>query len=316
MAAARPIASVVVPVRNGERHIRECVLSLTRTSYPAGLREIIVVDNGSSDRTAEIVRSLPVRYVYEARRGPSCARNRGILASSGSIVAFTDADCIVTTGWLSELVRAFDDERVWGAAGEIYSYPPRTPAQRYMALRKRQWQKPALESRWWPFAVTANVAFRRETFDRIGFFDPLLVRAQDKDFGRRFLQAGLRLEYCPKAVVFHQHRETAWGFFRQHAGWSYGAGLLHTKWRLPWSWRDELGKYAELARAAAVLVKTGLRHARYGGDRSELDHLRFEVLRRVAHRAGTLQWALSRTPHWERSGAAGLQPENEEANTR
>jgi glycosyltransferase involved in cell wall biosynthesis len=292
-AGPLPFVSVIVPVRNGERMIRECIVSLLRADYPVERREILVVDNGSTDHTSEILADLPVRYLREERRGVSHARNRGIEASQGEILAFTDADCVVTTGWLRELVQAFDGEEIWGVAGEILAFPPRTPAERYTATRKGLWQRPALESRSGPFAITANVAFKRETFARIGLFDPAFIKAQDKDFGWRFFRAGgMKLAYNPKAVTLHRHRPTGWALFKQHVGWGYGGGLLHTKYQLPWTLRQELAKYQELLSALRALADAGGRYAVRHGDKRELQHAYFEVLRRLAHRLGALGWML------------------------
>ena len=113
-----PFVSVIIPVLNGERTIRDCLVSLLRMDYPAGRRVILIVDNGSTDRTAEIIKGYPVHYLCEERRGAAAARNTGIQASSGAILAFTDADCVVSTGWASELVRGFEDEGVGGVEGE------------------------------------------------------------------------------------------------------------------------------------------------------------------------------------------------------
>ena len=89
-----PFVSVIVPVRNGERTVADCLTSLLELDYPTDSREILVVDNGSTDRTAEIVQRLPVTYLLEERVGRSHARNRGIEASSSELLAFIDADCV------------------------------------------------------------------------------------------------------------------------------------------------------------------------------------------------------------------------------
>lgn len=289
MAEARlPFVSVVVPARNAEATIGRCLTSLLRADYDPDRREILVVDNGSTDRTAQIVAFHPVRRLFEPRRGPSAARNCGILAACGEIVAFTDADCVVTTGWLRALVGGFDSPEVWGVAGEIVAYPPTTPAQRYLAVRTARWQDRALRSRR-PFPVTSNVAFRRETFERIGLFDPALIKAQDKDFGWRFFGAdGLRLAYRPDAVVLHRHRPTTWELFTQHVGWGYGAALLHRKYGLPWSLRLELTKQRELALAVGTLVAAAARYRLRGGDRMDALNAAYEVVRRLGLRAGAL----------------------------
>ena len=282
-----PFVSVVIPARNSERTIAECVDSVLRVEYPADRREIFVVDNRSTDRTARIASRRPVQLLREPRRGASSARNHGIRESRGEIVAFLDADCVATSGWLAELVNGFADPSVSAVAGEIVAYPPRTPAERYHAMRKARWQDEALHSSR-PFVVTANVAFRRETFDEIGLFDPELLKGQDKDFGWRFFGHGLQLVYRPRALVFHRHRPTAWTLFTQHVGWGYGAALLHRKYGLPWSLDQELAKYRELAGTVAALGAAGIRYARLGGDRVELYQPFFEVLRRLGLRVGAL----------------------------
>ena len=117
MTSLEPAVSIVVPARNAESTLRDCVTSLLRLDYPVQRREIIVVDNGSSDATSASIQDLPVTLLTERRRGPSWARNAGIEASKGEIIAFTDADCIVTRGWLHGLVTAFQyEEEPWAVA--------------------------------------------------------------------------------------------------------------------------------------------------------------------------------------------------------
>jgi glycosyltransferase involved in cell wall biosynthesis len=286
--ATLPFVSIVVPARNAQRTIEGCLSSLLNAAYDPDRREVLVVDNGSADRTADIVRRYPVRYLQEPVRGPSAARNRGIEAARGEIVAFTDADCVVTTGWLRALVQGFESPDVWAVAGEILAYPPSTPAERYVAMRKDRWQESALRATR-PFAVTSNVAFRRETFDRLGLFDPGLLKAQDKDFGWRFFGAGdLKLSYRPDALVLHRHRQTAWGLFTQHAGWGYGAALLHRKYGLPWGLRLELRKHRELLAEVAGLIAAAARHRLSGGDKLDVEYRAFEVVRRLGLRVGAL----------------------------
>ena len=283
-----PFVSVVVPARNAERTLGECLESLLQLDYDPERREILVVENGSTDQTGEIIDDYPVRALLEQRRGPSAARNRGVESARGEIVAFTDADCVVTKGWLRALVAGFAASDVWGVAGEIVAYPPRTPAERYLARYKARWQAPALQARR-PFAVTSNVAFRRATFDRLGLFDTRLIKAQDKDFGWRFYaDPELRLVYSREALVLHHHRTTAWSLLAQHAGWGYGAALLHRKHGLPWSVRLELKKQAELARAAGGLGVATLRYGLKRTERTDLEDSAFELVRRLGLRAGAL----------------------------
>jgi GT2 family glycosyltransferase len=295
MSRTLPIVSVVVPVLNGERTIKECLVSLLRTDYPRERREILVVDNGSTDRTAEIIKSFPVRYLREERQGAPAARNTGIQASRGELVAFTDADCVVTREWLGELVRAFDEDGIGGVAGEIFPYPPKTPAERYAARMRSLSPQKYLSRPLMPFAVFANLAFRQDVFDRVGLLDETITMgAEATDFCTRFLRVtGLRLEYAPNAVVFHRYRATAREFLKQQ--WNYGRGhaLLHIKYRreIPWGWRQSVVAYREVARAAGALAKSSLYYVRNRSDqrREDFYFCYFEFLKRLAERLGFIR---------------------------
>jgi glycosyltransferase involved in cell wall biosynthesis len=282
-----PFISVVVPAWNRERTIGDCLSSILRTDYPSDRREVMVVDNASTDRTAEIIAGYPVRCLYEPYRGASAARNRGIEASRGDIVAFIDSDCISTKRWLTDLAAGFVDVETFAAAGEIVAYPPATPAERFHAMRKSRWQASALSlSR--PFPVAANVAFRRETFERIGLFDTRFRGMEDMDFGWRFFGAGLKLVYKERALVFHRHRATGWGLFKQHVSWGYGGALLHQKYSLPWSIGKELRKYGELLVAVGTGARAAVRHSRRGGDQMEFYYPWYDVVRKIGLRVGAL----------------------------
>jgi O-antigen biosynthesis protein len=284
-----PFVSVVVPARNCERTIGDCLASILRGDYPDDRREVLVVDNASTDRTAEVIHGYPVRRLQELRRGPAAARNRGIAESRGEIVAFLDADCVATTGWLRELVRDLRDDA--GVAGEIVSFPPRTPAERYRASRTVFLQKSAIK-RTRPFAATGNAAFRREVFDTIGLFDPWLITAEDQDFSWRFFAAGLRLAYSERALVLTHHRPTAWGLFKQYIGWGYGAALLHRKHGLAWNLRNEVSMQGELLQAVGELARATASHALRGGDGPDVSYRYYDVLRRSALRLGGLYGVL------------------------
>ncbi len=201
-----PFVSVIIPVLNEERVIRECLNSLVELDYPPERREILVVDNGSTDRTAEIIKTFPVRYLWEERRGASAARNKGIEASKGEILTFTDADCVVTTGWLREVVKAIDEEGVGGVAGEVVAYPPKTPAEWYAAKVRHLSPRKYLFRPIMPFAVFANLAFRRGVFEKIGLLDEGFLRGESTDFvpvssGKRIWNSSLcRRLWCSTAI--------------------------------------------------------------------------------------------------------------------
>jgi mycofactocin glycosyltransferase len=276
-----PFVSVVVPVLNGEETIRGCLGSLLRTDYPADRRELVVVDNGSTDRTEEIVRSLSVRCVAEPRRGLSHARNRGVAATSGDVVAFIDCDCFASTHWLSELVAGLGEDGAAAAAGEVVAYPPTTPAERYMAVRKplfSQWTGDGIR----PWFQLGNAALRREVFDRIGLFDPRFSRAcENIDFSWRFLRAGFEFRRRPRAVTFHRHRVTAKSLLRQYYGYGHDQAVLLRKYEgeLDWGWRRELEAWKDLGSTVRGAARAS------SADRS---YASYDVLLKLGQRAGFL----------------------------
>ncbi len=101
-----PQVSIIIPVFNGQYTVRDCIDSLLNLNFPAEDREIIIVDNHSSDRTPEILAEYGdlIQCDWEGQRGAAAARNRGINSCRGKWVAFTDADCVVDSNWLSSKV--------------------------------------------------------------------------------------------------------------------------------------------------------------------------------------------------------------------
>jgi GT2 family glycosyltransferase len=277
-----PFVSVVVPVRNGERTLRDCLFSILQTDYRDDRREIVVVDNGSSDGTAQIIRRFPVRYVLEERRGLSEARNRGIAESAGEVLVFTDADCVVTTNWLRELLQGFEESP--GAAvvaGEVVAYPPQTPVERYLALRKpsyMNWSR-AQEHTWFQFG---NAAVRRPTFDAVGRFDTRFRGAcEDVDFCWRLLRAGLELSWRPGAIVFHRNRASMPQLFRQQRtyGRSHAALLRKYPDNLAWTWGDEVTAWRDIGKTAQEAGRLG-----FGGSYPSID-----LVRKLGQRVGFLE---------------------------
>jgi glycosyltransferase involved in cell wall biosynthesis len=288
---ARPFVSVIVPVRNGERTLGDCLASILASDFPEEGREVVVVDNGSSDRTAEIALKLPVRYVTEPRRGLSHARNRGIAAARGEIVASTDADCHVATSWLRELAAGFDDPDVFVVAGEVIAFPPTTPVERYVAIRRPSVIEWTLHPRH-PWFTFASAAVRRDAFERAGVFDPRFAGgSEDIDLAWRFARAGLAVRRRPQALVFHRHRTTAAQLFRQHVGYGRGQAALSRKHpgEVLWTWSNELAAWRDVcatAWQAATVYATGGAAARRSM-RAYYPYL--DLVRKLGQRIGFLE---------------------------
>jgi glycosyltransferase involved in cell wall biosynthesis len=286
-----PFVSVIVPVLNGERTIKDCLASLMRSDYPVECREVLVVDNGSRDRTAEIVKEFPVVLLREEQPGAAAARNRGVRESRGEILAFTDADCLVSTGWIRELVREFESAGVGGAEGETVGYCPVTPVERYTARIGRFSHAYRQLSPLAPYVITANAAFHRQVFERVGGFDCRFPQAggEDIDFSWQFLsRTGLELRYNPRAVVFHRHRSTVGGYLKQQMRNGRGLAILQRKYpaRLPWGAAREIRAWGRVLGGGWRTALAAGRHWLRGEPSTQAEDAWFWFVGMVAFRLG------------------------------
>jgi GT2 family glycosyltransferase len=209
----------VVPVRNGAETLDECLRSLLELRYPGPL-ELRVVDNGSTDGTAEVLGRYGERIVvlHEPTRGPAAARNAGVRGVTGEVVAFTDADCVVEPDWLARLVTPLADPAVGIAGGRILARPPAGEVERFG--EEIHDHRMAIEVYDPPYAITMSWASRREVLEELGGFDEGLRRCEDVDLSYRAVQAGYGLIYVDDAVVYHRNESGLPGLFGE--GFAHG----------------------------------------------------------------------------------------------
>jgi glycosyltransferase involved in cell wall biosynthesis len=218
--------SVIVCTYNRSESLRKTLGSLAQVWAPAGTSwELIVVDNNSTDDTAEVVKtfvaasSLSVRYIFEINQGLSHARNAGIRAARGDIVAFTDDDVTVDPRWLCELRKTFDQFGCVGVGGRIVTmWICQKPAWLELDGPHRLLTPvPSFDLGEEPCeldtntpAFGANMAFKKVAFEKYGFFRTDLGRQgsklmsyEDTEFCTRLFRGGDRLLYAPSAIVYH-----------------------------------------------------------------------------------------------------------------
>lgn len=234
MTTAFPPVSVVVPVLNAARTLSRCLDALAQLD-PAPI-EILVVDNGSTDDSRAIVerfaashRAVVVRVLDAPRRGASIARNVGVRQATGSVIAFTDADCAPEPGWLATLMRPFAEPRTAAVAGLVVGDPGHSLLEIFSSLYTLQLPaEPQVHTTFTPFAggfPTANLAIRRESFMALqGFDERVAIYGEDYDLCARIYAEGWQIVYEPGSVVRHHHRTSlrsvlkqAYGFGRSHA---------------------------------------------------------------------------------------------------
>ncbi|MGH7896508.1 MAG: glycosyltransferase [Candidatus Binatia bacterium] len=206
MSRATPIVSVVVPMLDAEVDIVRCLASL-RDQNQRDRLEILVVDNGSRDGTVAACRRFGVEPLSEPRRGAGIARNRGIEAARGEVIAFTDADCEVSPEWVTKLLRALDGRTA--VMGTIEARPGGRFARARAALHRDYLE----ECRGLAAAGrldrldTANAAVLREGLGAVGGFHDEIFPAEDRELGARLADRFGPIGFADAARVRHRYEE-------------------------------------------------------------------------------------------------------------
>jgi GT2 family glycosyltransferase len=281
-------ATVVVCTRDRTEDLAHCLPGLSRLAAQG--HEVIVVDNcPTDDSTARLVARHPeIRRIHEPRPGLNVARNRGILAASGEIVAFTDDDAQVDEGWLSALLRNFDDPLVAIVTGVTMPLELETSAQMWFEKTNgfgRGFVRKHFDATNIDVLATgligagANMAVRRNAIKRTGLFDEALDcgtltrSGGDQEFFYRALARGYRIVYEPAALVWHRHRRE-WEALRRTI-YGYGVGVF------AW-WTRALLEEGELALLRKAPCWFWQHHVR---------HLIRSLVRRPGHMPLDLTWA-------------------------
>jgi glycosyltransferase involved in cell wall biosynthesis len=248
--ASSATVSIVIPTRDRPDDLRECLRAIFAQETDRRA-EIIVVDNHpESGLTPPVVAEFSgIRLVNEPRRGSAYARNRGLLASRGSIIVWSDDDVVAPSGWLEGLLAPFDDPTVGVVTGNIIPFQLKTSAERLCEsccslsagaepfTVDGYWFQASPDSvQGWEFGTTANVAVRTSVFSdpAVGLFAESLGpgtpigAGEDPYFFYRVLKAGYRLQYLSDVWVWHKHRSTSRHLRRQVYNYAKSAVGYHT----------------------------------------------------------------------------------------
>jgi len=221
-----PKVSIVVACYNGGRTLQPCLDSLTRLNYPD--YEVIVVDDGSTDITPQVASLYKnFRTLSQAHQGLSVARNAGLFASQGEVVAFTDADCRADEDWLYYLAADLLKGSFVGVGGHNFLPPDDSAVAAAVMVSPGGPAHVMLTDRQAEHIPGCNMAFYKWALVEIGGFDPIFHRAgDDVDVCWRLQQRGYRIGFSPPAFVWHYRRPTVPAYLRQQSGYGEAEAML------------------------------------------------------------------------------------------
>jgi glycosyltransferase involved in cell wall biosynthesis len=224
-----PRVSVVVASYNGDRTLKSCLESLEKLNYPD--YEVILVDDGSTDSTPEIIKGFKsIRNIRQNNMGLSVARNMGIHAATGEIVAFTDSDCRADEDWLYYLVGDLLNSKFTGIGGHNFLPPEDSPVAAAVMASPGGPAHVMLTDRLAEHIPGCNMAFYKWALDEIGGFDAIYRKAgDDVDVCWRLQQNGYRIGFSPAGFVWHHRRATVKAYLKQQQGYGEAEALLVRK---------------------------------------------------------------------------------------
>ena len=242
-ASTPPRISIVIAAFDGAPSAAELLKSIDAAHAATNIPwEVVIVDNNSRDDTLEVLRAhaaksaASITVLTERRQGVSAARNTGLRAARGEILAIIDQDCVLARDWVAAVAREFDadpDLAMLGGRLELFN-----PEDLPISLRvSRERTEVSLDRFNWSAIPGCNMAFRRTLMERIGPFDMQLgvgtpgAASEDIDLIYRAVKAGLRAVYSPDVVVYHNHgRRTAAQYRRTQLLYATGKGVFFAKY--------------------------------------------------------------------------------------
>lgn len=228
--------SIIVPCFNSEKTIGLTLDSISKFKCEKYRYEVIVVDNNSTDKTAEIVKKYPYKYLFEKKRNRSCARNKGAASAKGKYLVFIDSDIILNENWLDEAFLKIESSPFYGG-GEGFIYPKVLSKTNYIEVIRSEIKKETyslLRIAGWKFPMinTAACIYLKAAFEEAGKFDESLNYHEDIDLSRRVFNCGFVLFSSKKLEAYsYNDKATYLGFLKR----SYISGGEFFKYNAKWS---------------------------------------------------------------------------------
>ena len=220
------LVSIIIPAYNAENVLPMCLEACLKQTYHE--TEVIVIDDGSTDRTQVIGQSYSVNYIRQDNSGPAAARNRGAHEARGEIIAFTDSDCVPKPDWIENLVHGFK-EGVVGVGGTYGIANPENRLARMVheeiIVRHSQFNEEV------DFLGSFNVAYNKKSFEDAQGFDEdfRIASGEDNDLAYHLRDNGGQLCFTAKAVVEHFHPVALFPYLRTQMRHGFWRMKLYTK---------------------------------------------------------------------------------------
>ena len=216
--------SVVIPAYDAATTMAECLDALNNQSLSRDDYDVIVVDDGSTDGTADIAGRCGARVLKQANSGAASARNTGIAEASGDIILFTDSDCSPAPDWMQEMLAPFADPQIVGVKG-VYRTRQTSLAARFIQIEYEDRYDWALRYQYVDFVDTYAAAYRRDVIVAAGGFDTSLRWLHDQELSFRLAAMGCKMVFNPHAAVYHHHPDS----WRKYAWRKYRIGYWKTR---------------------------------------------------------------------------------------
>ncbi len=231
-AGPLPTVSIVIPVKDRADELERCLVSIALITYPADLIQLIVVDDGSSDGSAEVARRCGATVIPSGGtgRGPAAARNAGARVATGEILAFIDSDCTASENWLDELIPAFGNPDTAAVGGLVDGMCRNSAVDRYesvmssLSLGNRERSGSSGDDTF--YLPSCNLLVRRQDFTAAGGFKDEMHVGEDVDLTWRLRDAGRAITYLPLGRVFHEHRSSVRSFMSRRFDYGTSEGIL------------------------------------------------------------------------------------------
>jgi len=219
--------SIIIAVRNGERTIGRCLEALAHQTPPLHDGEIIVVDDGSQDRTADIARDHgAIVITHKTSSGPAAARNTGAGQAQGAILLFIDADCEASPGWIHEMLRPLEDPAMSAVYGAYRSRQLGWVAQfAQMEFDERYERLANYENI--DFMATHAAAIRKSVFSEMEGFRTDMRGNEDVEMAFRLSEHGYKVAFAPGAIVYHQHPSALRDYLRIKVSRGYWRAIAY-----------------------------------------------------------------------------------------